>query len=67
MATLYKRNNQGKPIYWHIEKDDCGIVVNYGLVGKTGHTEHIVTHRKEEEEIKSLISSKRKEGYKRRT
>lgn len=64
MTTLYKRNAQGKPIYWHIEKGDFDIIVDYGLVGRSGHTEHIVTHRKESDEIKSLIAAKRKEGYK---
>lgn len=65
MATLYKRNAQGKPIYWHIEKHNInGIVVDYGLVGRSGHTQYITTARKESDEIKSLIAAKRKEGYK---
>lgn len=65
MTILYKRNSQGKPIYWSIDKDEtCGIKVTYGLVGKKGHQECIATDRKESDEIKSLISSKRKEGYK---
>lgn len=65
MPTLYKRNAQGKPIFWNIEKDILnGIKVTYGLVGRTGHVEHIMTARKESDEIKSLIAAKRKEGYK---
>lgn len=65
MATLYKRNAQGKPIFWNIEKDVLnGIKVTYGLVGRSGHVEHITTARKESDEIKSLIAAKRKEGYK---
>lgn len=61
MVTLYKRNSKGKPIFWSIKH---GITVTYGLVGTEGHSEHVSTHRKESEEIKSLIKAKRKEGYK---
>lgn len=65
MTTLYKRNALGKPIYWNIDKDVIsGIKVTYGLVGKSGHEQYIPTHRKETDEINSLIASKRKEGYK---
>ena len=62
---LYKRNAQGKPIFWEIR--DIGnntIEVCYGLVGKEGRIETYNTHRKVEDEIKSAINSKRKEGYK---
>ena len=62
---LYKRNAQGKPIFWKIR--DIGyntIEVCYGLVGREGHTETYNTHRKVADEIKSAINSKRKEGYK---
>lgn len=62
--TLYKRNASGKPIFWRIEKGNNDIKVEYGLVGKTGRTEIITTHRKLEDEIESLIKAKRKEGYK---
>lgn len=69
MITLYKRNSQGKPLFWSIS---CNvdvfhkepIVVNYGLVGKEGRTEYISTHRNPNTEIDSLIKAKRKEGYK---
>ena len=69
MITLYKRNSQGKPLFWSIS---CNvdvfhkepIVVNYGLVGKEGRTEYISTHRDPNAEIDSLIKAKRKEGYK---
>lgn len=69
MITLYKRNSQGKPLFWSIS---CNvdvfhkepIVVNYGLVGKEGRTEYISTHRNPNAEIDSLIKAKRKEGYK---
>lgn len=65
MPTLYKRNAQGKPIFWNVEKDiTTGIKVTHGLVGRAGHVEHISTHRKESDEIKSMIATKRKEGYK---
>ena len=62
---LYKRNAQGKPIFWKIQ--DIGhntIEVCYGLVGREGRIETYNTHRKVEDEIKSAINSKRKEGYK---
>lgn len=62
---LYKRNANGKPIFWKIQ--DIGnntIVVCYGLVGREGHIETYSTHRKVVDEIKSAINSKRKEGYK---
>ena len=62
---LYKRNAQGKPIFWKIK--DIGhntIEVCYGLVGREGRIETYSTHRKVADEIKSAINSKRKEGYK---
>lgn len=62
---LYKRNANGKPIFWKIR--DIGnntIEVCYGLVGKEGHIETYKTRRKVTDEIKSAINSKRKEGYK---
>lgn len=61
---LYKRNAQGKPIFWSINKGIDNIIVKYGLVGNPGRTEFITTHRKFDDEINSLIKSKRKEGYK---
>ena len=62
---LYKRNAQGKPIFWEIYKSPIGqIQVRYGLVGKEGHFEQINTHRKIDDEIASQIKAKRKEGYK---
>ena len=62
---LYKRNAQGKPIFWEIYKSPTGIIqVHYGLVGKEGHFEQINTHRKIDDEIASQIKAKRKEGYK---
>lgn len=62
---LYKRNANGKPIFWKIQ--DIGnntIEVCYGLVGKEGRIETYKTRRKVADEIKSAINSKRKEGYK---
>ena len=62
---LYKRNANGKPIFWKIR--DIGnntIEVCYGLVGREGHIETYNTNRKVADEIKSAINSKRKEGYK---
>lgn len=64
MVTLYKRNAQGKPLFWSIDKRLSDIKIQYGLVGKEGRTEYIITHRKVDDEIASLIKAKRKEGYK---
>lgn len=62
---LYKRNSNGKPIFWEIYKSPTGVIqVHYGLVGKEGHFEQINTHRKIDDEIASQIKAKRKEGYK---
>lgn len=64
MVTLYKRNAQGKPLFWSIDKRLSDIKIQYGLVGKEGRVEYITTHRNLQDEINSLIKSKRKEGYK---
>lgn len=64
MITLYKRNAQGRPLFWHICTKLGNIEVKYGLVGKEGRSEIITTHRKLQDEINSLVKAKRKEGYK---
>lgn len=69
MITLYKRNAQGKPLFWSISINimsytQAPIIIKYGLVGKEGRTEYINTHRKVDDEIESLVKAKRKEGYK---
>lgn len=67
MITLYKRNAKGKPLEWSIGVDATNsnrIVISYGLVNKEPRTEKIITHRKVQDEINSLIKAKRKEGYK---
>lgn len=69
MVTLYKRNAQGKPLFWSISRNitsytQAPITIKYGLVGKEGRTEYITTHRKVCDEIDSQIKTKRKEGYK---
>lgn len=69
MKTLYKRNAQGKPLFWSIWADNNSInskIINikYGLVGKDGRFEQSITTRKLQDEIESLIKTKRKEGYK---
>lgn len=64
MVTLYKRNAQGKPLFWSIDKRLSNIKIQYGLVGKEGRVEYITTHRNLQDEINSLIKAKRKEGYK---
>lgn len=68
--TLYKRNAQGKPLFWSIESIPNGfgnnteILVKYGLIGKKDRSEIIKPTRDINKEIESLIKSKRKEGYK---
>ena len=64
MITLYKRNAQGKPLFWTIDARITDIKVQYGIVGKEGRVEYITTHRNLRDEINSLVKSKRKEGYK---
>ena len=64
MVTLYKRNAQGKPLFWSIDERLSDIKMKYGLVGKEGRVEYITTHRNLQDEINSLIKAKRKEGYK---
>ena len=61
---FYKRNAQGKPIFWEISDSTNKIVVTYRLVVKLGHTTEIRTNRQLNEEIKSQIIAKQKEGYK---
>ena len=64
MITLYKRNSNGKPLFWTIDERLADIKIQYGLVGKEGRIEYITTHRELKDEINSLIKAKRKEGYK---
>lgn len=68
MITLYKRNAQGKPLVWSIEKsvDITGpeLHIYYGLVGKTLHHEVVKVTLKNADEYTSRIKAKRKEGYK---
>lgn len=64
MVTLYKRNAQGKPLFWSIDNNLVNIVIQYGLVGKQGRTEFIKVNRNIVDEINSLVKVKRKEGYK---
>ena len=61
---LYKRNAAGTPIFWTINKENNKIIINYGIVGKQGHTDIIITNRGIDEEIASDIKAKYKEGYK---
>ena len=64
MITLYKRNSNGKPLFWTIDARLTDIKVQYGLVGKEGRVEYITTHRNLRDEVNSLVKAKRKEGYK---
>ena len=64
MITLYKRNSNGKPLFWSIDARLKDIKIQYGIVGKEGRVEYITTHRNLQDEVNSLIKAKRKEGYK---
>lgn len=68
MISLYKRNAQGNPLVWSIEKsvDITGpeLHIYYGLVGKTLHHEVVKVTLKNADEYTSRIKAKRKEGYK---
>ena len=55
MKTLYKRNAQGKPIFWYIDRSVEGIKIINGLVGNDGHSQIIKTTRDKDKEIESLI------------
>lgn len=62
MDTLYKRNAQGKPIFWNIKQNGDALVLNYGLVLGNNHKEVVSITRKDE--LNSRFKAKRKEGYK---
>ena len=62
--TLFKRNAQGKPIFWNIIGTNTNIIVKHGLVNKQGRSEEIKTNRNIADEYSSLIQEKRKQGYK---
>lgn len=64
MISLYKRNAQGKPLFWSIENKPGVLEVQYGLVGKTLHKETIKITAKNVDELISRTKVKRKEGYK---
>ena len=57
MITLYKRNSNGKPLFWTIDERLADIKIQYGLVGKEGRIEYITTHREQKDEINSLIKA----------
>ena len=61
---LFKRNAKGKPIFWRINVSGLLITVTYGIIGKQAHAETIYTNRPVEDEFKSMIAAKRREGYK---
>ncbi len=73
MITLYKRNAQGRPLVWSIEKiakqigvgtRDEYLKIQYGLVGGNLHSEIIPITLKNANELQSRVNAKRKEGYK---
>lgn len=61
---LYKRNAQGKPIVWEINRMAMGVEIKTGLVGGNLHKETIQTTKTKVDEYESRIKAKRKEGYK---
>ena len=65
IITLYKRNAKGEPIFWSVEKTlEDRIAVCHGIVEKSSHSENISTLRNVDDEIKTMINTKRKQGYK---
>ena len=64
MTTLYKRNAQGKPLFWNASEYAGVINITHGLVGGTQHKETIQITSKKGNELQSRIKAKRKEGYK---
>ena len=64
MITLYKRNAQGKPLFWSASEFSGVITITHGLVGGTQHRETIEVTSKKVNELNSRINAKRKEGYK---
>ena len=64
MATLYKRNAQGKALFWSASEFAGVITITHGLVGGTQHRETIEVTSKKVNELNSRINAKRKEGYK---
>ena len=60
--TLYKRNAQGKPIFWSAEILGHKIILKYGIVGKDGVTSEYVPPRGVEKEWKTIVAAKRREG-----
>lgn len=73
MITLYKRNAQGRPLIWSIDKVIQDITrtevlfIKYGLVGGTLHEERVVITKSKVDELESRVKAKRKEGYKELT
>lgn len=59
---LYKRNAQGKPIFWSAEILGHKIILKYGIVGKTGTTSEYIPPRGVEKEWKTIVAAKRREG-----
>lgn len=60
--TLYKRNAQGKPIFWKSEILGHKIVLTFGIVGKPGTTTEYVPPRGVGKEWNTIVNAKRREG-----
>lgn len=63
---LFKRNAKGDPISWdiHAYGQNNKYIIHYGAVGGHKHSEIIKAKLSRDNEIKSRIKAKRKEGYK---
>lgn len=65
LEYLYRRNNQGKPCYWYIEKTGISsYTIHHGVVGGTDIPEHVIVKKDVAKEIDTKIANKRKSGYK---
>lgn len=62
--TLYKRNNNGIPIKWEISNIDNTIAIVYGSMLTKNFIHDVFNSDRKDEEVKSRIKQKRKEGYK---
>lgn len=61
---LFKRNAQGKPIFWEAEIKDNKIAISFGNINKPGTSTLLNSTRDINKEFESLIKAKLKNGYK---
>lgn len=63
--TLYRRNNHGKPCYWHAECISQNVYdIHHGIVGGANIITTVCTKRASIDEVRSKYNEKLKQGYK---